>query len=138
MPNGWSCAPPLSPTHSRWPLGDDGAENQTTVRRNDGSYGYTQAPTPGGGGEPPCVTALARAGGPRHYLGAASRCDDIRVGAALPLGAVPPFGSAFDAPVDSGAACASAYARVEEGGAYGPCHVLHGECRNAAEGLQCS
>ena len=98
------------------PLGDDGAENQTTVRRNDGSYGYTQAPTPGGGGESPCLTALARAGGPRHYLGAASRCADIRDGAALPSGAVPPFGTAFDAPVDAGAACASAYARVEEGG----------------------
>ena len=34
-------------------------------------------------------------------------------------------------------ATAGAYARVEEGGAYGPCHVLHGECRNAAEALQC-
>mgnify|MGYP007101769428 CR=1 FL=1 len=55
------------------------------------------------------------------------------IGAGEYLLLVPPFGSAL---VDSGAACASAYARVE-GGAYGPCHVMHGECRNAAEALQC-
>ena len=44
---------------SMGPLGDDGAEDQTTVRRDDGSYGYTQTPTPGAAAaaaEPPSAS----------------------------------------------------------------------------------